>query len=326
MNKTTRNMLLGAGITAVAVAGATASANAVTKYLVNCTLDRELPGSWAQVRSLFQANTGTDTHEILAEKTKHLQNLDLDPVEITSYDGHTLSGYWRPARDPKRIILAMHGWRSSWADDFGVISDFWYDNGCSVLYAEQRGHGDSEGEYIGMGLLEQYDCREWSRYLTNTYGKDIPLYLAGVSMGATTVMLSADLNLPSNVRGMIADCGFTSLDEIWQHIAKDALHLPYELRKKYAHRLCERKLQITNSDCSTIQVLKDSTIPSLFIHGTEDPIVPVEMTYRNYEACTAPKHLFIVPGAGHGGSYLADPAGYQSMILQFFSLYDGTTT
>ena len=50
-----------------------------------------------------------------------------------------LIGHWCPCEEPKRTIVAMHGWRSSWSHDFGLIADFWRNNHCSVLYAEQSG-------------------------------------------------------------------------------------------------------------------------------------------------------------------------------------------
>jgi hypothetical protein len=47
----------------------------------------------------------------------------------------------------------MHGWRSSWSHDFGIIAPFWHDNDCCVLFAEQRGQGLSGGNYMGFGML-----------------------------------------------------------------------------------------------------------------------------------------------------------------------------
>ena len=173
-----------------------------------------------------------------------------------------------------------------------------------------------------MGALEQYDCRDWANYLAAEYGPDVPIYLAGVSMGATTVMMASKLDLPQNVRGIMADCGFTSMDEIWGHIIKDSLHLPYEIRKKDASRLCEKKLQVSAEEFSTIEAMEHCQIPVFFAHGTEDQVVPVEMTYRNYEACAAPKKLLIVPGAIHGASYLKNPVDYEKMLKEFWEAYD----
>ena len=70
------------------------------------------------------------------------------------------------------------------------------------------------------------------------------------------------------------------------------------------------------------KVLENCQTPILFIHGTDDSFVPVEMTYRNYRVCSAPKRLFVVPGANHGMSYYIDPVGYQREMNSFFLQYD----
>ena len=114
----------------------------------------------------------------------------------------------------------MHGWRSSWSHDFGLIADFWRNNHCSVLYAEQRGQNNSGGDHMSLGLLERYDCLAWTNWINEKTGKSIPIYLAGVSMGATSVLMASELELPDNVFGIAADSAFTSLHAIWKQSPK----------------------------------------------------------------------------------------------------------
>ncbi len=116
----------------------------------------------------------------LAEKA--LEESDCETVEILSHDGLKLVGHWHCGENPKRIIVAMHGWRSSWAKDFGVIAPFWHGSDCAVLYPEQRSQGNSEGEFITFGLLERHDCLQWVHWVNERTGGVLPIYLAGVSM------------------------------------------------------------------------------------------------------------------------------------------------
>ena len=67
---------------------------------------------------------------------------------------------------------------------------------------------------------------------------------------------------------------------------------------------------------------RNTDIPCLFIHGGDDDFVPVRMSIENFYACQAPKELLIVPGAGHGLSYLVDPVRYRERVLAFFSAWD----
>jgi len=87
--------------------------------------------------------------------------------------------------------------------------------------------------------------------------------------------------------------------------------------------LYEQKNQVKGFDYSTLDALKANSVPILFIHGAQDQFVPVDMTYQNYIACTAPKRLLIVPGAGHGVSYLVERNRYEEAIKDFWTDFDG---
>ncbi len=323
MGKTTKILLTGVGIT---VAGATAigaMAYASTRYLVKIALDRQQPKIPNLSRMQEQIKGSSDCEEFLdtlAEYAERLETTPHDRVQIESYDGQHLMGHWFPVPGAKRTILAMHGWRSGWSSDFGTMADFWRNNDCNVLYAEQRGQGSSGGAYMGFGMMERFDCMEWIKWL-GSHTENLPLYLAGVSMGATTVLMTANLELPSNVRGIMADCGFTSAHDIWKHVTEKNLHLPYPLHS--ADALCREKTSMGTRDCSTVDVLKESRVPVLLAHGTVDSFVPVSMTYENYLACKSPKHLLIVPGADHGMSHFKEPERYEQETLKFFHAYDG---
>lgn len=326
MKDSTKKVLVSSGIIAAGAAAIGAVSHAVTKKLVKIALDRETPKSDDKSKTRL---TGTQTDSAFADQlltaAEKLEQSDCEEVEIISHDGTKLVGHWRPCQNPKRIIVAMHGWRSSWARDFGTIADFWHDNGCSVLYAEQRGQGGSGGEYMGFGLLERYDCLDWIDWVNEQCGMKLPIYLGGVSMGATTVLMAAGLDLPENVCGIVADCGFTSPHAIWKHVAENNLHVPYGMYEDAANDLCRKKIQIGAKDYSAEDAMRECMIPVLFIHGSDDHFVPIEMTYQNYKACAAQKRLLVVPGAEHGMSYFVDRERYEAELRSFWSDCDNIT-
>lgn len=307
-----------------AAAGAAAvSACLTTKFLMKVALDREVPRGLEKAGSLLSGARKDDAFlKSLERAGAELAAQENETVTITARDGVELAGHYIPCRHPRRIIIAMHGWRSSWYKDFGMMADFWEKEQCSVLYAEQRGQNNSGGDYMGFGLTERYDVLEWIRWVTERCGTQIPIYLAGVSMGATTVLMAAGLDLPDNVRGIAGDCGFTSPQAIWKHVANQNLHMTFGLRGIMADSMFRQRLQLSDSRESTVEALKACRTPVLLIHGTEDHFVPVEMTYENYKACAGPKKLFIVPGADHGMSYFIDPKGYEAVIREFWKRYD----
>lgn len=327
MKKSTRNILIGSGVVAATVGAVTAISYTLTRKLLTAAMDREEPPILVKGRDRLSGNT-EEYNEILqslAQASERLENSGCERVEITSRDGLRLVGHWRPCENAKRVIVAMHGWRSSWSRDFGAVSDFWHDSGCSVLFAEQRAQGGSDGDYMGFGLLERYDCADWAKWADKHTSGSLPIYIGGVSMGATTVLMAAGLDLPQSVKGIVADCGFTSPHAIWKHVAENNLRLSYDaLRGAVASDLCKKKINIGAKDYSTLDAMSECKIPVLFIHGTDDRFVPVEMTYENYKACAAPKKLLIVPGAEHAMSYIVDKTAYENAVSEFFASFDRT--
>ena len=193
-----------------------------------------------------------------------------------------------------------------------------------MLYVEQRGQNNSGGEYMGFGLTERFDCVNWIDWVNEKTGGKLPIYLCGVSMGASTVLMTAAFALPDNVHGIIADCGYTSPQAIWKHVAQTNLHVTYdEWLSGIIDEMCKERINFSSTDYSCTQALADSHVPVLFIHGTDDTFVPVEMTYENYKACASPKRLLVVPGAGHGMSYVVDRKLYEQAVLQFWNDFDG---
>ncbi len=323
MKKRTGRLLIGTGLVAAGAGIWQGITRVKMKYMMKLALDREEPAGLLCRRGEISGNVEREgIEQMLLPAQKKLESQDHERIEIQSNDGVKLVGHWFPADSPKRILIAMHGWRSNWARDFGLIADFWRKNGCSVLFAEQRGQGSSGGEYMGFGMLERYDCLQWIAWVNEKTNAEYPVYLVGISMGATTVLMTGNMDLPSNVRGIMADCGFTSANDIWEHVAEKNLHIRYRLYARTANRLCKKKIQVGAKDCSTLKAMEACKVPVLLIHGQADSFVPAAMTYRNYEACSAPKRLLIVPNAEHGMSYCVDRTGYEKTILDFWQTFD----
>lgn len=323
MKNETKYAFVGVGVALGGIVTVSAVTSLITKRLLKLAMDRKEPKSIVKNKAKLTRSGDMNLFlEAVAKADKKLRECNSETVEICSHDGVRLVGHWRMPSDPKRVIIAMHGWRSSWAQDFGSISDFWYDNDCAVLYAEQRGHGNSGGEYLGFGMLERHDCLGWINWVNEKTDMSLPVYLGGVSMGATTVLMTAGLDLPDNVKGIVADCGFTSPQAIWKHVVEKKFHMPYSLHASTASELCRKRINMTSHEYSAVDAMKVCKIPILFIHGTDDKFVPINMTYENYKACVAPKRIMVVPGAGHGMSYFTDKQGYESEIKEFWNKYD----
>ena len=297
---------------------------ASTYALVEMAMRREMPKIMTKTRD---KSSGSDIFNIdipvHKEAMARVRSYEFEDIEIDAHDGVKLVAHYYPSEKNKRTIIAMHGWRSAWYVDFSVILDYWNEMGCNVLLCEQRGHKNSGGDHVCFGLIERYDVQTWANWVSENKSDTVPIYLCGASMGATTVLMAAALPMPKNVKGIIADSGFTSPDDIWKHVAKKNLHIPYnKINSSIASKMCHGKISMKSDEYSTVDAMKETKIPVMFIHGAADKFVPIEMTYRNYAACEAPKRLCISPQADHVMTYLFDKELYERTVTEFWNTFD----
>ena len=263
------------------------------------------------------------TSAAVREKSAALRELGLEQVAIRSREGYVLRARWYPAEDARRTVILAHGWHSRWDVDFSASAPFLHDLGCNLLFIDQRCHGDSGGNLISYGIAERYDILAWLDWLDENHG-GFPVYLCGVSMGAATVLMTAELPIAERVTGIIADCGYSTPDEIVKLTVGKTLGGLTAPTLTAVNLNCKLRGGFTLGSASPIEAMaKNTEIPCFFIHGDADDFVPVRMSIENYYACKAPKELFIVPEAGHGLSYLVNTYGYQQKIQDFFAAWDG---
>lgn len=243
----------------------------------------------------------------------------LEEVEIRSGDGLRLHGYFLPAPQPtNKIVLAVHGYKCDGLKEWGLYADYYHRRGYHLLMPDNRAHGKSEGRYIGFGWLDRLDVLRWTEYLCGRFGPGCEILLHGISMGSATVLMAGgEAALCPQVKGIVADCGYTSAwDEFTYQMGRN-FHLPPFPFLYGADLLCRWLAGYGFREADTLAQVKKIRVPVLFIHGDADTYVPTEMGYRLYEACTAPKRLMIARGAIHANSYLTDPAAYEAAVSAF---------
>ena len=243
---------------------------------------------------------------------------EFELVEITSVDGLKLCGRYYHRNDGAPLIVFMHGYKGNFYRDGNGIFTYSKKFGCNVLLVYQRSQGLSEGKSITFGIMERQDCKSWVEYAVNRFGQEQKILISGISMGAATVMMAADTGLPDNVKGIMADCGFTSPKDILCSVM-DNLKLPsglfYPMAKLGAKWFGGFNLEET----SAVESLKNCKIPVLLIHNEGDDFVPFWMSKKCYEACASADKIFVeVQGAGHGMSYCLQPKEYEEALDEFF--------
>lgn len=282
-------------------------------FCVACIRRKELP--WDMEEELKKTSYGKH-YDVICLGKRFMEDHNAKDVHIHSFDGLKLHALWIPAENPRGTILLAHGYRSNKLVDFGLVFSFYHSQGMNILVPDQRCHGKSEGKYITFGVKESRDMQSWIGYHNEAFG-EYPVILSGLSMGASTMLYLADAELPVNVKGIIADCGFTSPREIINSVFRRVIHLP-AAPTLWATELFARIFGgFSLSEKDTRHTLKYAKLPVLMVHGLDDGFVPCAMTEQGYAACTGPKELLLVEGADHGVSFLVDKERYTEMVIAF---------
>ena len=239
-----------------------------------------------------------------------------EAVTITSHDGKKLYARYYHVADGAPLQIFFHGYKSSAELDCCGGSKLANRLGQNTLVVDQRSHGKSEGSSITFGVKERKDCLCWIHYARIRFGDDVKIILSGLSMGAATVLMATDLELPENVIGVIADCPYSSPKAIIQKVCRD-MHLPAKLMYPFVRLGARIFAGFDLEESSALSAVAKSGIPILLIHGEDDRFVPCDMSRDIHKSCGSRIVLETVPGAGHGLSYMVAPQRYEEVTTEF---------
>lgn len=256
-------------------------------------------------------------HDEIMKHIDELEKLPCEDVTVKSYDGLTLYGRYYEREQKDVIEIDFHGYRGHAIRDYCAGSKINSDSGRSSIIIEERAHGRSEGKTITFGIRERYDVLTWVNYVNERFGPDVKIILAGVSMGASTVLMASGMDLPGNVVAVVADCPYSSPKEIICKVARDkGLNdkLVYPLIKLSAKLFANLDIE----EASPVEAVKKSKTPTIIAHGTDDRFVPYEMGKRVFEECAAQnKKMLSIEGAGHATSYFTQMDFYVKSLNEF---------
>lgn len=306
--------LLGAG------AVASVAEYGLANYFFRRTIKRK-HASKGRTQNMAGTNWDLYIPQIIKNK-EWLMTLPMEDVTILSRDGLKLHGTFIPAEssdEPEKIVLCFHGYTSEGLNDYTSLSKFYHSLGYQLMIVDERGHGKSEGEYIGFGCLDRYDALSWIQYLENRFSKNQQVILHGISMGGATVLMTSGLDLPDTVKAIISDCAFTSAWDVFSSVLKTQYHLPSFPIMQISNAITKKEAGYRLDECNAAEEVKKAKVPILFIHGDQDTFVPFRMCHELFENCSSPKAFLAVEGAGHAEAYYKETSAYEAAIKDFLS-------
>lgn len=308
-------ILLGVGLTEV-----------IGNYFVNYAIARSGAGGDRKISK-------ESTIEVLGEDEKIIENnkkiakensekwsesIQQKQVEVKANDNITLRGTeYLNQEETNKWAIILHGYRSN-PSSVLTIGKHFSEKGYNVLIPSMRACADSEGEYVGMGWLDKEDLKCWINLIIEE-NKNAEIILHGSSMGAATVLMASGDELPANVKNIIADSGYTSVWDIFASEAKARFNLPEFPVLNMFQIVANRKAKYDIKEASSLEQVKKSKTPILFIHGDKDDFVPEYMCEKLYDATNCKKEKLIIHGAGHTDGKYREPEKYYNTIFDWIS-------
>ncbi len=282
---------------------------------------------------------GTDDGTTPTENTGFYPNTkQLHQTVLNKQDGKMMDVYaYYVDQGSDKTVMIHGGFRGNWNN--GIVTEEYndfYKAGYNLLFVDSRATGNSGGDYVTYGQYESDDVLYWiNQEVRERPSQKILLY--GGSMGAATMMSVLAKDIPVNVKGIIENCGFASIDEHLRFtysqtvvpalppaiknqldIIGDQEHedLFMGLLKQYYF---DQEMHL-DPTAALPTIGMSGSLPKLIIHGTADDVVPVSNAQKLYELAGGYKDLLLVEGAGHGKAQEVDHAAYTKHVTDFLKV------
>lgn len=260
--------------------------------------------------------------DILTTWMKEVRAMPAKDFSIRSFDGLTLRAKYYELSPSAPIELMFPGYRGNAERDLCGAVQRCFAVGHNAFIVDQRAAGKSDGSVISFGINESKDAHTWLSLLMEEFPNN-KIILAGVSMGAATVLMAAEKPLPKNVIGILGDCGYSSAPDIIKKVITD-LKLPQKLLYPFV-RLSG--LLFGGFDVEKAvprDSVKNINLPIIIAHGEADAFVPSIMADEIYNNCVSVRKLVKIEGAGHGLAYPTAPEYYVKELSDFWQQIEKT--
>jgi uncharacterized protein len=243
-------------------------------------------------------------------------NMHAEQIKVKSTTGVELTGRFFAGSGRSLVVLA-NGYGDT-QDQVLPFADFLHKAGFNVLTFNMRGRGDSGGEYVTLGVLEQLDLISVLNYAAKRPEVDPRrIGVLGISMGGATGILAAAQD--PRIKAIVDDCGFSDAPGVIAASFEHFIHLPAFPFAPLTVWIASERANIDVASARPMDVIgRISPRPVLIIHGLADYVVPVDNSQRNFNSAHQPKELWLVPGAGHGQAHTVAKAEYERKVDVFF--------
>ena len=293
----------------------------IDRLVFNIVFGRQKTDDSSKPNRLLLKLMSPDFDVYRAKKLKAMAEIDTYPyksVSIITDDNLKLIGRLYRAENPGKCALLIHGYASYGLRDHADSALFYLKNGFSVLVADNRGCGESEGSFQSFGIFESRDSAKWVELLENELPGD-RIIIQGCSLGGASVCMMSEMELSENVACLVSDCSFLCAMDIMEHVVKSAIGFCPKFVDTLIRRAFKKYASADIDDACPVRAVRYAKHPVMFVHGTEDHYISPSCAKTLFDNCRSKKKLLYIEGAGHAASSVRDSKTYYDNVLEFFN-------
>lgn len=262
------------------------------------------------------SNTGYEIHhENIKESIRFFKTKSCDELTLTSFDGLKLKGYYYN-NNSKKTILFVHGYNALPLNNFAVVGRDLYNEGYNIFFLHQRAHNNSEGKYTTFGIKERKDVVAWAHKLNELYNIE-KMVIYGMSMGCASTEMALALDIPSNVKCAVLDCGFKAMFPLMMSESQKRMKINPFFAVLLMNLYAKIFAGFSMFEATAEESLKHAKVPCFFIHGCADETVPISHGEANYNACASEKEKYFIEGVAHAQAYYYGGDELKNQLITF---------
>lgn len=255
--------------------------------------------------------------------------VDSIPHSFITEDELNIVAWEVEVENPKGIVILLSGMQGPSVTSFFGYSKLLRDNNYASLLIEMRGHGDSEGDRVSLGIEEILDVKAGVDYIksTNKY-KDVPLIVWGTSMGGVTAINA--IGELADIDGIISCSAYSSWEDVFSDnmISMGMPSIIANVERPFLTAYMGFSYGFGNLKINPMKEIKKlNGRPALIAHSTEDTQIPYASFERLIEQISEDDNIevFVREGDEHFiyyDEYFDNPEEdieFTSVILSFLN-------
>ena len=252
-------------------------------------------------------------------KTPNDYNMSFEDVSFTSQDFVQLSGWYISVKNPKAIVVLVHGRaiKNGGKSMMLPIASHLYKNNYATLLFDMRGYGKSKGSIVGFGSKEWQDVVAAYTYAKSLQEKKIRIGFLGISLGATVSLIAAGKEKIGDF--VIASTPYATHSSLFTYQVEKEHVFPKFIFRWALQLAANIEMGFGYELYNALSFIQNIKVPLFLIAAKKDVLVNPKDAWILYEKASKPKEYWEADTGHDIFGQLEDE--FIAKVLNFLNIY-----